>query len=447
MLMVTQYGTDTLIPETYKPFRGIVTDAGFYNDDIGYDVDTKSPTLFGTKFDPSKYILGSDERYYADPAWVQQQIYAAGLKPTAPQTYQSPYAQQMQGAITNMQNYMNAPFQYNPSTDTALQQAQKQAQESTMAQTNARGLLNSTITTDRMAQNTAMLIPQYEQLAYSRWQDEGTRLMQFANFWMSLDDQNYDRFVQQWDMDRQARNDAYARKQDEYNKMQDSIANAYRKLEALDYVDNEISKLTGLPVGMQSVEAQRRLQDRQWQIEDDYRRLEIEKQIDDYKTRNEIKVINARGTGGSSSTDISSMGTPEEQQRYYDVRNNFFAVADGTVDGDIVSLYKWLTSTGEAPTKSAMGSKLYAQLVKDVQGRMKMNEGFAPDPIKFDSNTMLTVDDYDSYIKSTYVTYDSDGKVVTAVDKAGIKSYIDGLINQGVNDNIINSLAAKYGIE
>jgi len=248
-------------------------------------------------------------------------------------------------------------------------------------------------------------------------------------------------------MDRQARNDAYARKQDEYNKMQDSIANAYRKLEALDYVDNEISKLTGLPVGMQSVEAQRRLQDRQWQIEDDYRRLEIEKQIDDYKTRNEIKVINARGTGGSSSTDISSMGTPEEQQRYYDVRNNFFAVADGTVDGDIVSLYKWLTSTGEAPTKSAMGSKLYAQLVKDVQGRMKMNEGFAPDPIKFDSNTMLTVDDYDSYIKSTYVTYDSDGKVVTAVDKAGIKSYIDGLINQGVNDNIINSLAAKYGIE
>ena len=381
-MAITQYGSDTLIPENFKPFRGIATDMGFYKDDIGYDVDSKSPTLFGTKFDPSQYVLGSDERYYADPTIVQQQIYAAGLKGTAPGTYTNPYQTQIQSSIDNVANHMNKPFSWNPATDTALQQAQKQAQESTMAQTNARGILNSTITTDRMAQNTAMLIPQYEQLAYERWQDEGTRLMNFANFWQNLDDTSYQRFADQWEMDTKARNDAYARKMDEYNKAQDSISNAYKKLEALDYVDNEISQLTGLPVGMKSIEAQRRLQDRQWQIEDDYRALEIEKQTDDYKTRNEINVINARGTGGSSSTDISSMGTPEEQQRYYDVRNNFFAVADGTANGDIVSLYKWLTSTGEAPTKSAMGSKLYAQLVKDVQGRMKMNEGFAPEEEK-----------------------------------------------------------------
>ena len=134
-MAITQYGSDTLIPENFKPFRGIATDAGFYNDDIGYDVDSKSPTLFGTKFDPSQYILGSDQRYYADPAVVQQQIYAAGLKGTAPGTYTNPYQTQIQGTIDKMTGYMNTPFQYNPATDTALQQAQKQAQESTMAQT------------------------------------------------------------------------------------------------------------------------------------------------------------------------------------------------------------------------------------------------------------------------------------------------------------------------
>jgi hypothetical protein len=410
-MAITQYGSDTLIPDTYKPFRGIATDAGFYNDDIGYDAETKSPTLMGTKFDPSQYMLGSDQRYYADPNVVNSQIYAAGLKPTAPQSYVSPYQTQIQGSIDKMTNYMNTPFQYNPATDTALQQAQKQAQESTMAQTNARGLLNSTITTDRMAQNTAMLIPQYEQIAYGRWQDEGSRLMQFANFFQGLDDSNYQRFTNQWEMETKARNDAYQRKQDEIANTQRALENAYSKLEALDYVDNEIAKITGLPVGMQSISAQRRLQDRQWQIEDEARALQQEKELNDYRTRNEIKVINARGESGATS----GMGTPEQQEAYNLYYENFLGDGvDSVYMNNPVDALNLLIANRNA-IEADIGTALYEQLYKQVEAKAKMNKTYATK----ETDTSLGASDYKTDPDFAEDVHDAMN------DKENFKAYFD----------------------
>jgi hypothetical protein len=51
-----------------------------------------------------------------------------------------------------------------------------------------------------------------------------------------------------------------------------------------------------------------------------------------------------------------------------------------------------------------------------------------------------TADDYASTINALYI---SNGKF----DKAGVKTYIDGLMNSGVPESITDSLAARYGIQ
>jgi uncharacterized protein YoxC len=67
---------------------------------------------------------------------------------------------------------------------------------------------------------------------------------------------------------------------------------------------------------------------------------------------------------------------------------------------------------------------------------------------KTNINTTATVDDYASTINSIYVTRPSaDNEYKGKVDTAGIKTYIDSLINAGVDRAIVNSLAARYGIQ
>jgi hypothetical protein len=306
---------------------------------------------------------------------------------------------------------MNKPFSWDPNTDTGLQQAQKYANESTMAQTNARGLLNSTITTDRMAQNTAMLIPQYEQIAYGRWQDEGERLMAFANFWQGLDNNNFQRFASQYEMDYRARQDAYQRKRDSINDTQTALDNAYRKLEALDYVDNEIAKLTGLPVGMKSVDAQRRLQDREWQIEDEARALQQEKELNDYRTRNEIKVINARGESGATS----GMGTPEQQEAYNLYYENFLGDGvDSVYMNNPVDALNLLIANRNA-IEADIGTALYEQLYKQVEAKAKMNKTYATK----ETDTSLGASDYKTDPDFAQDVQDAQ------TDKEGFMAYFD----------------------
>lgn len=67
---------------------------------------------------------------------------------------------------------------------------------------------------------------------------------------------------------------------------------------------------------------------------------------------------------------------------------------------------------------------------------------------KTNTNTTATVDDYASTINSLYVIRPSAAnEYQSSIDTAGIKAYIDRLIAAGVDDAIIDSLAARYGIQ
>ena len=66
---------------------------------------------------------------------------------------------------------------------------------------------------------------------------------------------------------------------------------------------------------------------------------------------------------------------------------------------------------------------------------------------KTNTNTTTTIDDYASTINSLYIAKPSvDNGYRSTVDTAGIRAYLSKLAQAGVDDAIINSLGARYGI-
>lgn len=67
---------------------------------------------------------------------------------------------------------------------------------------------------------------------------------------------------------------------------------------------------------------------------------------------------------------------------------------------------------------------------------------------KTNTGTTSTVDDYASTINSLYVVKpNSSNGYKSSIDTAGIVSYLDKLMAAGVDDAIVDSLAARYGIQ
>ena len=67
---------------------------------------------------------------------------------------------------------------------------------------------------------------------------------------------------------------------------------------------------------------------------------------------------------------------------------------------------------------------------------------------KTNTGTTSTIDDYAYTINSLYtVKPTAANSYKSSIDTAGIKSYLDKLIMSGVDDTIVDSLAARYGIQ
>lgn len=434
-MAVTQYGTDIPLAPGLKPVRQILTEAGYLNDDIGYNPNTKNITINGKDFAYNGLTSGSDQHYYADPNDFMQQISASGFKPSVPQ-YTNPYQQQQDAAVKNITNYMQTPFSYDPSIDKGLQQAQKDTERNIREMAGQRNMLYSEGTISNVAQETARLIPQYEQIAYGRWQDEGQRLMQFADFFNQLGQQDYDRFVQKWDMENQARDRARQTKLDQITEEQRKLDNAYKKLDTLDYVDNEISKLTGLPVGTLSSTARRDLQNRQWQLEDfktqqeaekqaDYRRASIEKEIIDYRAKKDAE------------SQPENMGTPE-QLNYFNNAFNYLLTQNG---GDGYKAYQQLLRESR-DYNASMGTKLFAELGKQLQAYGK-SQGT---PTSINNAVNFSIDDWGRTLDNEFIPkYDSYGEVINnaVTDQAAREQRI---LELGLPDDMTEALYKRYNI-
>jgi hypothetical protein len=184
--------------------REYLRSQGYNDDQIGWNQNTGAVTLNGQIFyKPSaENAVGGkaygtlDELNQAMNNYRMNQLYgqmynqATQQKPYNPQD--SPYYNQINNLISQLQSRANQPFVYDPASDPAYQAALNQANRnaelasrSAMEDLNERGILNSTVTSDRLGQirQDAMsyvsdtVLPQLMQQAYNREQQGIANLM------------------------------------------------------------------------------------------------------------------------------------------------------------------------------------------------------------------------------------------------------------------------------
>ena len=234
--------------------------------------------------------------------------------------YQSAYADSINGLISEMLSQVSTGFQYDPASDTALQMATEYAANSTLQSLAGSGVLNSSATAERVARVVSELIPQYEKLAYTRWTDGLNLLANTAQLVMSYD-------AQQFEYWKDAKDREFQNKQFEYQKQQDALENAWKRVDELGYVDNEAAAILGVKAGTLSGQARLAKEEREFELAKMREQLAIERANDEalYKLRTELdkdyanyeyQLAQTYGTSKSGNSNYTSLST------YQDIINN-----------------------------------------------------------------------------------------------------------------------------
>jgi len=188
--------------------------------------------------------------------------------------YVSEYAPQIKTIIDNI---LQRQFKYDPANDAQFQQASKELTRNVIETMASRGLLNSTITENQLQQGVSKLLPQYQQIAYNQFQDEGDTLMNQVNMLLGVDETAYNRnqdqganFLNAFNVVSQMDDTQYNRWKDSYtmrynterdrvNDNQTRIENernavndAWNETDRLGYVSNSASLILGVPAGTPS---------------------------------------------------------------------------------------------------------------------------------------------------------------------------------------------------
>lgn len=240
--------------------------------------------------------------------------------------YQSAYADSINSLISEMLSQVSNGFQYDPASDTALQMATEYAANSTLQSLAGSGVLNSSATAERVARVVSDLIPQYEQLAYTRWTDGLNLLANTAQLVMQYDSQQFE----YW---KDAKDREFQNKQFEYQKEQDALENAWKRVDELGYVDNEAAAILGVKAGTLSGQARLAKEEREFELQKMREQLEIERANDEalYKLRTELdkdyanyeyQLAQMYGTGKSGNSKYTNLST------YQDIINNRWADQD-----------------------------------------------------------------------------------------------------------------------
>lgn len=271
--------------------------------------------------------------------------------------YQSAYSDTINSLISSMIQNLETGFQYDPTQDTALQVATEYAANSTLQSLAGSGVLNSSATAERVARVVSELIPQYEQLAYTRWTDYLGQLADTAQLVMNYDSQQFE----YW---KDAKDREFQEKQFAYQKQQDALENAWKRVDELGYVDNQASAILGVPVGTLSGEARLAKEQQEFELAKmrEQAQIEYENEKALYQLKSELdteqnKVLAeyeytlANKYGKSSSSNTTSLST------YQDIINNRWADYDDftrkyTVN-DNTAVYNYLVTEYSAGRMSS----------------------------------------------------------------------------------------------
>jgi hypothetical protein len=183
----------------------------------------------------------------------------------------------MQDILTQIKQRLNQNYDYttDPYYQSQVQLAEQQGQQASqqsMEELNARGILNSTITADRVAQ--AMQNARTERLpgaisqANQMRQSETGNILSMLNAYAGLEGQDYTRW-RQADQDaltrentiytrqRQVEQDQIAKNKLAIDQAETKLKNAWERVKNVGYVDNTASVVLGLPVNTPTLEAQK----------------------------------------------------------------------------------------------------------------------------------------------------------------------------------------------
>ena len=280
------------VPATQLPgqqtFREAMEQQGF---NVGWNPETREILVNNTPINPEAYglVLSPEGRHVGTP----EQYQAIINQFKQPMTFDDPYKQQQQTVLDQMnkfqqyqtpeatQQYIDdlrkqsqEQFEYDPETDRSLKIAQEEAGRRIREEAGKRGMLYSDRTASQMAQEFGKLVPQYEQQAYQRAKETWNKQLEMSKVMMDWDKMQYDRNIdsfellqskgdyinnlsesefQQFKWLRQEINDskltALEEQKIQAEEQKNIIEQAYKKMDALGYVDNEASQLLGIPVG------------------------------------------------------------------------------------------------------------------------------------------------------------------------------------------------------
>lgn len=284
---------------------------------------------------------GTSIQVVGDEAYGTEADYKAVIdKITAGYTYTSPYDDEIQAALQEIQDFepyqtpqdtldqinqlmdsAKEQFEYDPTQDSALLTAQKEAERVVRESQGAKGMLYSSGTISTAARKAGELIPTYEQKAYNRWADQKSREMNLLQTIMDWDEMQYNRNVDQLQLvktkfdtimsmdskaleefkvllDQRNNDKQFALDQESLylDQQQQDIDLAWKRVESLGYVDAEASVLLGVPVGTKASWAQQAALEHTYKLQEMQKENEyqkalqksqagIEKSLTEYKAR------------------------------------------------------------------------------------------------------------------------------------------------------------------
>lgn len=404
---VYKYGTQEAMPEGYQPIRDILANMGYTPENIGYNAQNKNPILMGKELDASKMILGSDERYYATPNILNSMI--AGLGITTPasstqspagtgipqmQPYQSQYSPQIEALLTQI---LNRPqFQFNPQTDPGFQQASKQIQNQVMLDFARRNMLYSPATGEAVSQGIANALPQFEQMAYNRYMDETNMLYNQLNVLLNMDDQNYRMYKDRMDYEWRAWEANRQLRLDQINEQTRLIELAYKKLDELEYADNEVAAILGIPVGTKSQAAKARAEELQNRLELMKREEEINARQQARAFENEKALITLRDQLARQAEErqkVESEGTPEQQKYYQEFLKLYTTPKSyGTNWAENPLLAVQNVIARQAEHEQLLGPALYQKLLNTLQSLASINSTMQKQKLDYESNPQYSIE-------------------------------------------------------
>ncbi len=247
--------------------------------------------------------------------------------------YQSAYADTINGIISEMLTQMKTGFQYNPLEDESLKVASEYAANSTLQSLAGSGVLNSSATAERVARIVSELIPQYEEKAHGRWTEYLGQLADTAQIVMTYDSQQFE----YW---KDAKDREFKNKEFEYQKQQDAIENAWKRVDELGYVDNNASTILGVKVGTLSGAAREAKEQREYELAKMREQAQIEYQnnVALYKLKSELDTEQSKALAeyeytlankyGTSKSSSKSSSSTTSLSTYKDIINNRWATKD-----------------------------------------------------------------------------------------------------------------------